>query len=646
MARSPAWTAHVKRLRPLLDARADGICELCGRPLDYDAPPRSSDYPSVDHVVPLHAGGTELPGVDDLRLVHHGCNTARGNRTRGRPSLPALSPAVELEYAAEPRALVARPLSAEHSFATSGPSLVDSHPALFDADDLTSIAHETANGKKNSRGSESEFFYGEMTRPKSVRSDSPQIAPIRRQTSELVPPRLETPRPASVTGSYGPEAAAWIRQYLGDELRPWQHYALQRMLEHRDDGSLRWRRVILTVSRQSGKSILCRALCGWRLGAADIFGEPQEVLHVANIRLTAQRVMMPAARTLERTLGARVRRAQGQEAILLSDGSAWRLAASNLDGGVGSSVSLAFVDEAWRIERQVVDGSIAPTMLERESPQLALVSTAGDGGSRLLLEDRDKAIGQLTEPDLARTLLLEWSAPPDCDPSDLEAWRLASPHWTPNRIEALEQARATSDEMEFRRQYLNQWVLAARSWIGPAQWAAAARPAEQLPAAPAGTLAVNDQDGRLGPCGYVLAVLDGDTVHVQGRAFPSRRALWEELEQLTRSRRGMLLLYPANFERHVARLAGVQRAKVGTAEQRTGYGPTLAAICDGRFHHDGGDELTRQVLTATPVTIPDAGTALNTRRSPGPIFLARAMVWAVGSELRPDRRTRPLIVAG
>jgi len=449
-----------------------------------------------------------------------------------------------------------------------------------------------------------------------------------------------------VTGSYGPEAVAWVREYLGDQLRPWQQYALLRILEHRDDGSLRWRRVILTVSRQSGKSILCRGLCGWRLGAADIFGEPQEVLHVANIRSTAQRVMMPAAHTLERTLGARIRRAQGQEAILLADGSAWRLAASNLDGGVGSSVCLAFVDEAWRIERQVIDGSIAPTMLERESPQLALVSTAGDGGSRLLLEDREKAIVQLAEPEMARTLLLEWSAPPDCDPSDREAWRLASPHWTPNRVEALAQAQATSDEMEFRRQYLNQWVLAARSWVGPAQWKNAARPGLTMPASPAGTVAVNDQDGRLGACGYVLAALDGDTVYVTGRAFPSRRAMWDGLTRLTGERRGMLLLYPPSFERHVARLTGVQRAKVGTAEQRSGYGPTLAAVCDGRLAHDDGDELTRQVLTATPVTIPDSGTALNTRRSPGPIFLARAMVWAVGHELRPDRRTKPLIVAG
>jgi hypothetical protein len=455
---------------------------------------------------------------------------------------------------------------------------------------------------------------------------------------ELVAPRLETPRPSDVVGSYGSEAAGWIGRYLHDELRPWQRYALERILEHRADGSLRWRRVILTVSRQSGKSVLSRGLCGWRVGAADLFGEPQEVLHVANLRSTAARIWAPAARLLESQIGANVRRANGQEAVELGDGSAWRLAASTLDGGVGSSVSLAFVDEAWRVSREVVDGSIAPTMLERSSPQLILVSTAGDGGSRLLLEDRDAAIAQLADPEAARILLLEWSAPPEAYPDDREAWRQASPHWTPGRLEALEHAYATSSEADWRRQYLNQWVLAARSWIAAAQWSDATDPALTMPAGLGGTVAINDQEGAPGACGYVHALLDGDRVLVSGRAFPSRRALWAALEELGRAHRAAELLYPVSFEKHVARLPFRRPVKVGTLEQRAGYGPTLAAIVDGRLAHDGDAELTRQMLTATPATVPDVGTTLSARRSPGPIYLARAAVWAVGAELRPEQR--------
>jgi len=516
---------------------------------------------------------------------------------------------------------------------------LDDHPSLLTELELATL--------ERSRDGRRDFFGAADTRKPSPASISPgnrQKTRARDDPVELVPPRLETPRPSDVVGSYGAEAAGWIERYLRDELRPWQRYALERILEHRADGSLRWRRVILTVSRQSGKSILSRGLCGWRVGASDLFDEPQEVLHVANLRATAARIWTPAARTLEETLGVTVRRSNGQEAIELVDGSAWRLAASTLDGGVGSSVSLAFVDEAWRVSREVVDGSIAPTMLERRSPQMILVSTAGDGGSTLLIEDRDAAIAQLAEPDDARILLLEWSAPPEAFAEDREAWRLASPHWTPQRQEALEHAFATSSEADWRRQYLNQWVLAARSWIAAGQWAAAAVDELELPAR-GGTLAINDRDGQPGACGYVLAVAEDDRVAVTGRAFASRRALWAALDELTRSRRGLELLYPASFERHVAALRGVSTTKVGTAEQRAGYGPTLAAVVDGRLRHDGGEELTRQMLTATPVTVPDVGTTLSARRSPGPIFLARAAVWAVGAELRPNRKAKPLIVA-
>ena len=159
-------------------------------------------------------------------------------------------------------------------------------------------------------------------------------------------------------------------------------------------------------------------------------------------------------------------------------------------------------------------------------------------------------------------------------------------------------------------------------------------------------MAINDQEGRPGSCGYVLAVLDEhERVHLSGRGFPSRRALWAALEELTRKRRGLLLLYPHSFSEHVAKLGGVELQKVGTTEQRAGYGPTLAAVMDGRLRHDGDEELTRQMLTATPLTIPDLGTTLSSKRSPGPVYLARAAVWAVGSELRPDRRTRSLIVS-
>ena len=274
-------------------------------------------------------------------------------------------------------------------------------------------------------------------------------------------------------------------------------------------------------------------------------------------------------------------------------------------------------------------------MLERRSPQLVLVSTAGDGGSTLLLEDRDAAIAQLADPDTARILLLEWSAPPEAYPDDREAWRAASPHWTPPRLEALEHAHATTRP--------RPTGAASTSISGSSRRAPGSRrpvgrgrePELELPPRRPARSRSTTATAIRAPAATSSPSPTASDVLVTGRAFPSRRALWAELEELVARRRGLTLLLPASFEKHVANLRGVTLQKVGTAEQRAGYGPTLAAIVDDRLPHDGDDELTRQMLTATPVTIPDVGTTLSARRSPGPIFLARAAVWAIGYELRP-----------
>src|SRR5262245_6086320 len=107
--RSKDWRDYAARMRPALEARADGLCEICGEPFDVDAPPRSRRAPSIDHVTPVHAGGLELPPLDELRLVHVGCNARRGNRTRARArraGVPIIRPAVELVDEAPARAVV------------------------------------------------------------------------------------------------------------------------------------------------------------------------------------------------------------------------------------------------------------------------------------------------------------------------------------------------------------------------------------------------------------------------------------------------------------------------------------------------------------------------------------------------------------
>lgn len=72
---------HAKRLARLrvdVAATYGTDCHICGDPVDLDAPPNQLDSPTLDHVVPRAAGGTD--DLDNLRLAHLYCNSVKGAR--------------------------------------------------------------------------------------------------------------------------------------------------------------------------------------------------------------------------------------------------------------------------------------------------------------------------------------------------------------------------------------------------------------------------------------------------------------------------------------------------------------------------------------------------------------------------------------
>lgn len=278
-----------------------------------------------------------------------------------------------------------------------------------------------------------------------------------------VPPRYMTARHPRAVGSYGEEFLEWAEDTQGihprrtEGLRWWQTMAAWRALEHDIDGLLVWRNVLMTVSRQVGKSWLLRAIMLWRIQKGLDWGEPQQVLHVAHKSLAAMEVWRPAARWAVAEPGFKTRWATGEQCIeFMDDGSRWMIQAANEGAGVAFSLSMILVDEAWRISRTIVDGALDPTLAESYNPQLWLVSTAGDSNSDLFGTYRSRALRTLTDPD--NTLLIEWSAPDDADITSPETWRMASPLWTPRRESEVGEKLNKTEVIEFRQQWLNQWV--------------------------------------------------------------------------------------------------------------------------------------------------------------------------------------------
>lgn len=469
-------------------------------------------------------------------------------------------------------------------------------------------------------------------------------------------PRIATPTPSDVTGSYGAEAEEWAAVALGYHLRPWQRYVLGRALEHRADGSLRWANVLLTVSRQSGKTVLIPSVCGWRCASSGTFLEPQKALSVANIKSTA---LLPWRVVANRApeLGLVVRLAAGSERIEWPSSEPhrpepdgiWLVQPATKNAGVGHSCSLIVVDEAWNVERDVVEAALAPSQLERVDPQLWLVSTAGDGTSDLFAEHRALAIGELSNPDTAATLILEWSAAPDAELDDRTAWRDASPHWNDRRLERLQRLYRSTSASDFRRQYLNQWVSgSAGSWVSDLAWLRCRDDAREMPASSLGSVAIETHlQGE--PFGWVHAALEpgsGDVI-VRAGICATRRELWGELEAIAARHRAVRVLYPEGFRHHVPAIPGVgELVKVTPSETFAAYAATVTAIRAAGVAHAGQAVLTEQVLAAVAYTVADRGSTLSSRASSGPIYLARALVWAVGHELRPNTAPRALVVSG
>ena len=546
-------------------------------PVDMALPRNSKWGASADHEPALALTGELLPSMDGAGISHLDCNRRHG--TNLAKKLHATTPTRSLGRA--------RPLPVA--------------PAAY-------TPKGAASGRKG--------------------PERPEFDP-----TGFVRPRLETRAPATVRGTHGAAAAEWLSTVYCMTLRGWQRHALDRALEHDQDGKLVWAVVVLTVGRQSGKSWLSRGICMWRLHHAHLFGEPQTVLHMANKRDTAMEVLRPAGMWALAKYGkGSVRWGNTSAGIILASGDRWLIHAANESAGVGYSCSMVFADEAWAISRNVIDDAVMPTMSEREQPQLWLVSTAGDSSSDLMIQYRSAAIEQLNAP--AGTLLLEWSAPADADPDEPETWAWASPEWTEKRATFVARQHATLEESSFRRQWCNQWVTKAGGWLKDSQWVDTTSDIEP-PESSTWVVAVESAFDGQGHAVAVAGVLDDERVVVRVSTMRTIKQVDERLAEL-RAEHPMLFVivtpgYVDRLRERFDELVGQREAVAGTQ--------TLLDLFDRRaILHDGGLVL-REHLASSRISKRDAGWVLSSAMGAGPSYAARAVMFAAAQATKRQRPT-------
>ena len=293
-----------------------------------------------------------------------------------------------------------------------------------------------------------------------VGSEFPRIV-----TAEQVPLTPET--------TLGFDCIEFAEQVLRVSLNPWQKYFIKRALEILPDGSYRYRTVLLLVARQSGKSLVMTVVALYMMLVA---AQGELVLGTAQDLDTSEGTwgdaveMVEAVPALSR-LVKQVVKVNGKKSLVLANGSKWKVAAAKRTGGRGKSAGLVLLDELREHLNYEAWNAITNTTIARREAQVWGVSNAGDAGSIVLKELREKAIAQKDDPG-ARTLICEWSAPDDCpvgepgvpiesDPEVLAGVLQANPsvgHTV--TLEAIEASRATSQEAGYRTENLCQWVTA------------------------------------------------------------------------------------------------------------------------------------------------------------------------------------------
>jgi hypothetical protein len=566
------WQAFSRRVRATA-AALQLPCSRCGEAIDYTLPSNSRWGATVDHTVALAFAGEPYPNPEDVTVMHRHCNSKAGSqighlRRWGKPT-------------------------------TNTPN-IPSNP-MHNTHPMHTMHSPTSTSSSTTP----------QITPMPGRVFTPKLVIVPTSYAGLcIEPRLMSESHSDAVGSLAGEWCVWLDREFGFTPRPWQRMVLDRALEVDASGKFVWRNVVVSTSRQSGKSWLIKALAVARAAHADKFGEPQECLHVANNLMASRRILMSAGRWAMDS-GLELRRAQGQERVVWPDGSHWSL--SSESAIYGNSASLGICDECWDISLEVVESALVPTLVERVQPQLWLFSTAHVDATALMPSYRKAALDG--DP---RTMIVEWSAAPGSDIHDPAVWQAASAHWTEQRGELMAAAQNTPS---FAQQWLNQWPNDSGTDAGVWLPGWDALPQAVWDASLPVLAAVEVAADRSCAGAAVAQRMDSGRVNVLSRVF---RDVVEAVEWIT-GFDPLVVMAGVSIRDQVLGAWTTQPAGLKETRYST---PWLAdAVLRGAVHHDH-DADTRVQFRGAKATETEFGMVLSAKKSDGPIPAPKAVAWA------------------
>lgn len=235
--------------------------------------------------------------------------------------------------------------------------------------------------------------------------------------------------------SYGFEVADFAAE-IGRPYDPWQRWCVIHAGELLPDGRPRFRRVLVLVARQNGKTELLVPLAAYWLFVL----EAQTVLGTSTKLEYAQDSWKKLVKIVRRTswlmdlLPSKkpfgIYQANGQVRLELAAGGEYRIAPADEEGGRSKTVDLAILDELRQHTTYASWDAVIPAQSAVSFAQAWCLSNAGSDRSIVLNDLLDIAVKGIetggAEGD-QRLFLAEWSAPDGSDPEDVDALLQANP---------------------------------------------------------------------------------------------------------------------------------------------------------------------------------------------------------------------------
>lgn len=312
-------------------------------------------------------------------------------------------------------------------------------------------------------------------------------------------PRLWTKplRELTPETSRGFEVIDFALTILGVVLYPWQQWLLIHALELRPDGTYRFKRVIVLVARQQGKTMLASVLAAWWVFVDSgrnkekvpplkfkVVGVAQN-LDIAKEPWAAVKSWCdPDPETEEeaelaidalQAATAKVRDANGSIAITARSRAHYEIRAAK--NARGKPAARVLMDEMREQRDWIAWNAVSQTLKSFWSGQLWGISNAGASDAVVLRTQRDAGLSDLADWEAyveaglvsaeeyandhdTSLALFEWSAPDGCPKDDVEGILQANPsigYGAMTVQDALADIRAMTDA-GYRTEVLCQWV--------------------------------------------------------------------------------------------------------------------------------------------------------------------------------------------